>query len=370
MDPRIELLAKNLINYSCELKKGENILIEATGIDYEMVNALIREVYKAGAYPFVETYDAKIRRELLLGMDENLARSMAKYDSQRMADMHAYIGLRGGMNSLELSDVPPEKMKIYSSLYSHPVHHELRVNRTKWVVLRWPTEAMAQQAKMSTEAFKKFYFDVCNLDYRKMDKAMDPLVDLMKRTDKVRIIAKGTDLSFSIKGIGAVKCSGLRNIPDGEVYTAPVRDSVNGFITYNAPSIENGLEFKDVYLEFRDGKIVNAKANYQEQLECIFNTDDGARYVGEFALGVNPYITKPMGDILFDEKISGSIHFTPGCCYEDCNNCNQSAIHWDLVQIHTPEFGGGEIYFDGRLIRKDGRFVIPELYCLNPEALI
>lgn len=368
-DSRIDLLAKNLINYSCGLKKGEKILIEATGIHYEMITALIREAYAVGAFPFVELSDSKIKRALLNGMSEDLARLMAKYDSARMAEMDAYIGLRGGMNSLELSDVASDRMQLYSSLYSHPVHHELRVNKTNWVVLRWPTEAMAQQAKMSTEAFEDFYFSVCNLDYKKMDEAMTPLVDLMKRTDKVRIIAKDTDISFSIKGIGAVKCSGLRNIPDGEVYSAPVKTSVNGVITYNAPSIENGVEFKDVRLEFKDGKIINATANETEKANAIFDTDEGARFVGEFALGVNPLISKPMGDILFDEKISGSIHFTPGCCYEDCDNGNQSAVHWDLVQIHTPEYGGGEIYFDGVLIRKDGRFVIDELLCLNPENL-
>ena len=179
---------------------------------------------------------------------------------------------------------------------------------------------MSQLAGTSTEKFEEFYFNVCNLDYSKMDKAMDALVELMNKTDKVRIVAKDTDLEFSIKGIGAVKCSGNMNIPDGEVYTAPVKNSVNGVITYNAPSIENGIKFENVRLEFKDGKIINATANYTDACNAIFDTDEGARFVGEFALGVNPYIDKPMGDILFDEKISGSIHFTPGSCYEDAFN--------------------------------------------------
>lgn len=369
IDERINLLAKNLISYSCELKKGQKILIEAAGIDYEMINALVRETYKQGGIPFVEISDNKIRREILKGIDIETAQLMAKYASVRMSEMDAYIGLRGGMNSMELSDVPQEKMQIYSKYYSHPVHHELRVNHTNWVVMRWPTEAMAQQAKTSTEAFENFYFDVCNLDYRKMDKAMDPLVELIGKTEKVRIKAVDTDLSFSIKGMPGIKCSGLRNIPDGEVYTAPIKDSVNGYITYNTPSIENGIEFSNVRLEFKDGKIIKATSNKTDAINQIFDTDEGARYVGEFALGVNPYITQPMGDILFDEKISGSIHFTPGCCYEDADNGNQSAVHWDLVQIHTEEYGGGEIYFDDVLIRKDGIFIIPELFPLNPENL-
>ena len=368
-DQRINKLAKVLVNYSCSLKKGEKILIEAKGIDYMLVNAIVKEVYAVGAYPFVEIYDNRITRQLLLGETKELAILKAKYDGYRMAEMDAYIGIRGGENCNELSDVPEENMKAESEYYSHPVHHELRVKKTKWVVLRYPNQAMAQQAGMSTDAFEDFYFNVCTLDYSKMDRAMDALKKRLDNADKVRIIAKDTDLSFSIKGIGSKKCSGERNIPDGEIYTAPVKNSVNGKITYNTPSVENGFKFENVCLEFKDGKIINATANDNQKVNAIFDTDDGARYVGEFAFGVNPYIVNPMGDILFDEKISGSIHFTPGACYDDCYNGNVSAIHWDLVQIQTKEYGGGEIYLDGELIRKDGLFVVDDLRCLNPENL-
>lgn len=368
-DPRIAKLAKNLINYSCELKEGQKILIEANGIHPEMITELIKEAYKKGAHPFVELSDSRIKREILMGLTKDTADLMAKYDSFRMAEMDAYIGLRGGLNSMELSDVCEQKMQLFSKYYAHPVHHNLRVNGTNWVVLRWPTQAMAQLAKMSTTAFEDYYFNVCNLDYAKMDKAMNPLVELINKTDKVRIVAKETEITFSIKGMKGIKCSGNKNIPDGEVYTAPVKDSVNGYITYNTPSIENGIEFNNVHFEFKDGKIIKADANHSKALNNILDTDEGARYIGEFAFGINPHITKPIGDILFDEKIAGSIHFTPGSCYEDCSNSNQSAVHWDLVQIQTPEYGGGEIYFDDVLIRKDGLFVIKELEKLNPEYL-
>lgn len=369
IDERVNKLAKVLVNYSCSLKKGEKILIEAKGIDYMLVNAIVKEVYKVGAYPFVEIYDNRVTRQLLLGNTPELACLKAKYDAFRMAEMDAYIGIRGGENCNELSDVPKESMKAESEYYSHPVHHELRVKKTKWVVLRYPNQGMAQQAGMSTDAFEEFYFNVCNLDYSKMDRAMDALKKRLDNADKVRIVAKDTDISFSIKGIGSKKCSGERNIPDGEIYTAPVKDSVNGTITYNAPSVENGFKFENVSLTFKNGKIIKATANDNEKVNAIFDTDEGARYVGEFAIGVNPYITRPMGDILFDEKISGSIHFTPGSCYDDCNNGNVSAIHWDLVLIQTKEYGGGEIYLDGELIRKDGLFVTEDLLCLNPENL-
>lgn len=370
IDPRITKLAKVLVNYSCDLKKGEKILIEAKGVDCMLVNAIVKEVYAVEGLPFVEMYDNRVTRELLMGETEELAKLRAKYDGARMAEMDAYIGIRGGENANELSDVPEDKMRIESSFYSHPVHHELRVKKTKWVVLRYPNQGMAGQAGMSTDAFEDFYFNVCTLDYSKMDKAMDALKTRLDKADKVHIIAKDTDISFSIKGIGSKKCSGERNIPDGEIYTAPVKNSVNGVITYNAPSIEQGVKHENVSLTFKDGKIIKATGNYPDKLQAIFDTDEGARYVGEFSFGVNPYINKPMGDILFDEKISGSIHFTPGCCYDDCYNGNVSALHWDLVQIQTPEYGGGEIYIDGELIRKDGRFVPADLLCLNPENLI
>lgn len=284
--------------------------------------------------------------------------------------MDCYIGVRGSDNVSELSDVPADKMNLYETLYSTPVHHGIRVPKTRWVVLRYPNASMAQLSGTSSEAFEDFYFQVCNLDYSKMSRAMKALVELMNRTDKVRLTGRDTDLTFSIKDIPAIACDGQLNIPDGEVYTAPVRDSINGVITYNTPSLYQGFTFENVRLEFENGKIVKATANNTERLNQILDTDEGARYVGEFAIGVNPYILKPMKDILFDEKIMGSIHFTPGNCYDDAYNGNASAIHWDLVMIQREEYGGGEIYFDDRLIRRNGRFVLPELDCLNPENLV
>lgn len=370
LDKRITALAKNLVHYSIKAGKGDKVLVEAFDIDSPLVTEIIKEVRSVGAYAFVEMYDGKVQRQLLMNADEEYCKLLTKYNRVRMEDMDCYIGIRGAYNSFESSDVPGEIMDMYSRLYSHPIHHEIRVCKTRWVVLRYPNESMSQLAGMSTEKFEDFYFNVCNLDYSKMEKAMTPLVELMNKTDKVRIVAKDTDLTFSIKGIGAIKCSGYCNIPDGEVYSAPVKNSVNGVITYNAPSIENSIKFENVRLEFKDGKIIKATSNYTEACNKIFDTDEGARYVGEFAIGVNPYVTQPMGDILFDEKISGSIHFTPGCSYDDADNGNRSAVHWDLVLIQTPEYGGGQIYFDDVLIRDNGRFVLKELEGLNPENLV
>lgn len=367
IDQRVIKLANGLITYSCDVQKGDNVLIEANGCDYQLVAQLVKEIYSAGGYPFVNMNDARISRELMMNITEHQAELINEIELKRMQNMQAYIAIRGGNNCYESSDVPSANLKMYRKITDPVLRY--RVDKTKWVILRYPSEGMSQMASMSTEAFEDFYFDVCTLDYAKMDRAMTPLVELMNKTDKVRIVGNGTDLSFSIKGIGSVKCSGLRNIPDGEVYSAPVKNSVNGVIAYNATTSYMGTKFENVRLTFKDGKIIEATANNSELANKIFDTDDGSRYVGEFAIGVNPYINKPMGDILFDEKIAGSIHFTPGCCYEDADNGNHSAVHWDLVLIQTPEYGGGEIYFDDVLIRKDGLFVLPELKCLNPDSL-
>ena len=313
--------------------------------------------------------DPRVQREQLLGCTQEQLALMARLDCEEMSAMDCYIGVRGSDNVSELSDVPAEKMALYERLYSTPVHHDIRVPKTRWVVLRYPNAAMAQLSDTSTEAFEDFYFQVCTLDYSRMSKAMEALVEYMNRTDRVRLVGPGTDLTFSIRGIGAVPCAGNCNIPDGEVYTAPVRESVNGTLTYNTPSVYRGFTFENISFTFENGKIVQATANDTQRLNEVLDTDEGARYIGEFAIGVNPYILEPMKDTLFDEKIQGSIHFTPGNCYEDAPNGNASAIHWDLVCIQRPEYGGGEIYFDDVLVRKDGRFVVPELECLNPENL-
>lgn len=369
-DPRLQTFARNIINYSVSLKPGENILIEMIGVkDPELAKCFIEEVYAVGGKPFIELRDPAIMRSLQMTGTQELFSQWSEFELARMKQMDAYVAVRSGDNITESSDVPDDQMRLYLKYFQRPLFDE-RINNTKWCVMRYPNPSMAQLAGKSTEAFEDFYFNVCNLDYSKMAVAMESLVDLMNRTDRVRLVAKGTDISFSIKNIGAVPCSGLRNIPDGEVYTAPVKDSVNGVISYNTPTIYSGTSFENIVLKFENGRIIEATSNDTKKLNDILDTDEGARYIGEFAIGVNPYIQHPMKDILFDEKIDGSIHFTPGQAYETADNTNRSSVHWDMVLIQRPEYGGGEIYFDDVLIRKDGRFVIPELEKLNPENLM
>ena len=368
MDPRDKKLADLLVNYSCHLQEGENILIEYEGNEcVPLVRQIVKDVYKAGGQPFVNRSEASVTRELLLGASEEQLSFMNEYSLYQMKGMDAYIAVRAGANNAELSDVPVDKLNMYNRLLTPTL--DWRVDKTKWVILRYPAPSIAQLAGRSTEAFQEFFYDVCTLDYTKMSRAMDPLKELMERTDRVHILGPDTDLTFSIKGIPAVKCAGECNIPDGELYTAPVRNSMNGVIHYNTVSLEQGFTFEDIRFEIENGKIVKATANDNERINQILDTDEGARYFGEFSFGFNPYILDPMKDTLFDEKIAGSFHLTPGMCYEDAPNGNKSAVHWDLVMIQRPEYGGGEIWMDDVLVRKDGLFVLPELEGLNPENL-
>ena len=370
IDSRITRLAETLIHYSCDLQPGEKILIEAIDVPEEFTCELVRTAHEVGAHPNVLLKSKKVMRQLLLGATEEQLEAMAESEETMMEQMSAYIGARGSANVSELSDVPSEAMNLFERLIWKRVHSDIRVAKTKWCVLRWPNPSMAQLAGMSTEAFENFYFDVCTMNYERMSRAMVPLLELVEATDRVRIVAPDTDLEFSIAGIDAQPCDGKRNIPDGEVYTAPVRDSINGTIQYNTPTLYQGHSHHDVFFRFESGKIVEARSNNTEHLDQVLDSDEGARYIGEFAIGFNPYIREPMRDILFDEKIAGSVHLTPGNAYDVAFNGNRSQIHWDLVLIQRPEYGGGELWFDDVLIREDGMFVLPELEGLNPDSLM
>jgi len=366
-DPRYKKLAKLLVQYSTQLRKGDRVLLDMIDVPDDFSIELMRAVRAAGAMPIIEVRHTRVTREMLLGTNSAHARMVRDLELFRMRKMQAYIAIRGSANATENADVASERLALFARA-TRPVLN-YRVNKTRWCVLRWPTPSMAQAAGMSTEAFENLYFDVCTMDYPKMARAMVPLERRMKKADRVHIKGPRTDLTFSIKGIGAKMCKGDRNIPDGEVFSCPVKDSINGCIQFNTPTLYSGTKFENVRLEFKDGKIVGATANNTRRLNEILDTDPGARYTGEFSFGFNPYILNPMCDILFDEKIAGSLHLTPGQAYDECDNGNRSAVHWDMVLIQRPEWGGGEVWFDGELIRKNGKFLPRDLQALNPANL-
>lgn len=365
MDARYEKLADVLVKHSTALKAGETVLIEASDVPDNMVIALLRAVRRVKALPFVQLQRGRVTREMALGAVKEQVAIGAEIEMTRMKKMDAFIAIRGSDNSTEMSDVAPETMKMIASTMRPVMNH--RINKTRWVVLRWANPSMAQLAQMSTEAFEDYFFRVCTVDYGKLRKGMAALKALMDATDKVHIKGPQTDLRFSIKGVGSVICGGDRNIPDGEVFTAPVKRSVEGHVHFNVPTIYQGTVFEDIRLEFKGGRITDASAGrHTAKINSILDADAGARFIGEFSLGFNPHILHPIRDILFDEKIAGSFHFTPGQAYEVGGNGNRSQIHWDMISIQRADYGGGEVWFDGRLIRKDGLFTVGALKSLNP----
>ena len=368
LDPRIKKLAELLIDHSTQLQPGEKVLIEAFDLpDPSLVCCLVELAHARGGIALVNWKNNAIARSMLHHGNEASFTLRGNLEAHTMEQMDAYIGIRGTSNSNELSDVPSSQMQLYQEHCWHRVHHSLRVPKTKWVVLRYPPASMAQSAEKSTEQFEDFYFKVCTADYPKLARNQQPLQKRMEAAKQVRIVAPNTDLTFSIEGIPVVASHGRRNIPDGEIFTSPVRDSVNGVITYNTKTLNQGVVFDCIRFEFKDGKIVHAEcANGQnKRLNEILDTDEGARYIGEWSLGLNNEISEPMLDTLFDEKIGGSLHLTPGNAYDNADNGNRSKVHWDIVLIQTKAYGGGEVWFDDELIRKDGFFIPDDLQPLN-----
>ncbi|NLD62172.1 aminopeptidase [Candidatus Sumerlaeota bacterium] len=372
IDPRDKELAQILVSYATKAHEGDLVFVECIGADtLGLGQAVVEAAVAAGAAPHLQYAESALTRRIINNASDAVFERMAQFQLKQMQDATVYIGIRGTGNAFEMNGVNPERLKVYSRIVATPVHMNERVKNTRWCILRYPNPAMAQMAGKSTEDFAKFYYDVCCLDYPFMDKACVPLKEIMTRTNTVRIKGPGkTDVSFSISGIPAIPCTGNMNIPDGECFTAPVRDSINGCVQFNTPTMHEGQAFSNITLQFKDGKVVQAQdedASKTAALNKVLDVDPGARFVGEFSLAFNPFIFDPIGDILFDEKICGSFHMALGKCYDEAPNGNKSTIHWDLVCVQRPEFGGGEIWFDDKLIRKDGIFIIDELKGLNPD---
>jgi aminopeptidase len=366
-DERLKALAKTLLHHSIKLQKGEKVVIKGQAVTKPLILELLEQIYEIGAFPYVELTDDEVNSVLVKGYTREQLEPFVKWKLQKYKDIDAYISIVGAENASELADIPQEQNQLNAELMKSV--NQYIMSHTKWVVLNYPTKGLAQKAGMSIRAFEDYLLSVSTINYEKMEQAMLPLKDLMEQTDQIRILGPGTDISFSVKGIPAVCNAGRWNIPDGSVLTAPVLESVNGIITYNTPCTYDGIVFHNVSLTFEEGKIVYATADQTDKLNKILDADEGARFIGEFAIGVNPVINQPMGNTLFDTKIQGSFQFSPGRARQLADNGNRSIIHWDMVSIQRPDYGGGAIYFDDVLIRKDGLFTLKELQQLNPEQL-
>ena len=374
-DPRLDKLANTFLTHSLALEKGDGFLISASVEAVPLVKAILARSAEIGVFPVVDLIDeevSRMRASLFDPADEAAGvflDAVSHWDMTRWQDLKGRIAIRGTVNDSEMSGVPEDRMRFVTGRAR--AVQDLVINQRKWVLFDWPTKGMAQKAGMPYERFFDYTLQVSDQDYARLETNETILSGYLARADRVRIEGPGTDITFSVRGIPSVCCCGRRNIPDGEVYTAPVAGTVQGRVTYNVPTTYWGRSFSNVSLEFRDGVAVHADCDGDNSaLAAILDADAGARRIGEFSFGVNNAIREPIGNILFDEKIGGSFHLTPGNAYARADNGNRSTIHWDLVSIQRPEHGGGRIWLDDLLIRENGLFLPEDLQGLNPGSVL
>jgi len=372
-DPRDVKLAELLVNYSIDLKKGENVYLLTDSVE---TLPLFLEVYKkiisVGGYPYPHILlDPHLSAEafdyiwMKYASEEQLHHfSEIKY--HEMKAMHAYIRIGGPANKQHLAGISRERIALRQKVTKPILDERLR---KKWVVTRYPTPSMAQAANMSTEDFINFYYNACLIDWQQQEQLQEKIKNVFEKGKIIRIIGENTDLRFSIEHRKVIKCYGKCkhladlgiwegcNMPDGEIYIAPVENSAEGYIKYTYPYNKEGEIISGIFFRFEHGKIVEYKAEVnQEALKIMLETDEGAKRIGEFGIGTNDGIQRFVNDVLFDEKIAGTVHVTPGNAYEGSGGLNKSAVHADIVKDLRKEYGGGEIQVDGETVQKDGKW--------------
>lgn len=354
-DPRWQHLADILVNYSTGVKKGERVLITMMETEtFPLAKAVYAATVKAGGLPFVEFQSAYLERDLMrLGSDEQVD-WVCEMQAKGMEWADAYIGLRGARNPNEFSDI--EANKIAGHKRSMGKISSMRNDLTRWVLIRVPNESFAQQASTSLEEMMSFFFNATLRDWESESIRWQEICNHFQSYETVRITGRETDITFSTKGRIYEVADGHKNMPDGEIFTAPVDDSAEGSIYFEFPGVYMGLLVEGIRLEFRKGEVVNASAEKNEDLlHQLLAMDEGARRLGEFGVGLNYGIDRFAYDILYDEKIGGTIHLALGRAYAENKGVNKSALHWDIVK-DLREIG--QIFLDGKLILENGIFLI------------
>ena len=355
-DPRWAQVADVLVRHSTALRAGERVMIAMGGLETApLTHALYEACIKAGALPQVQFLSAQLRRSLLLHGDERQLAWLPEIESYGMDWADVYFGLRGGGPLGEPGDISAAARSAHQA--AQGAISALRWQKTRWCLVRVPDETLARGAGVDLPTLRDMFFAGCLLDYEAAAKDWRKIAENLRGAQTVRIVDGGdTDLSFSVAGRGWVVCDGRINLPDGEIYTAPVTETVSGRIHFELPGALGGVTMRDIRLGWRDGELVAASAaSNQDYLRRVLRTDAGASRLGEFALGLNRYISRFCGDILYDEKIGGTIHVALGRAYPDCGGVNQSRIHWDLVKDLR---AGGAVIIDDKPVLIDGKLLI------------
>jgi aminopeptidase len=362
----MEYISELIVHHSLCLKRGERVLIDVIGQPEEFIKELVNCVYKIGAEPIVQYFPVGLMKSLISGVSPGQLAFWVKNQLNLLENVQAYVSIREEENSYEYYDLPDDTYKLYVSQYVKPTQMKA-LGLERWLLLKLPTAGMAQKAKLSTEGLNRLFYNSISMNYREFASKVQPLADRLSHTDRVRIVSPYTDLQFSIKGIPNLICDGKFNLPDGEIFTAPVLNTVQGEIRFNISTTFLGRVYSDIQLEFNKGKLVKATGNCPDDIMALLSTDEGASRIGEFGIGLNPYIQQPTNNLCFDEKMAGSVHLAMGQCFSLASNGNESSIHIDFVLCQLESFGGGEMYFDDKLVRKNGLFIEPELQYLNDD---
>lgn len=351
MDKRWKQLGEILINYSAQVKPGERVMIAMGEPDtFPLVNGVYEAAIRAGAYPQVQFISETLRHSVLKYGNESQLSWIPEIEAYGMEWADVYFGLRGAYNLHEHADIPAEAMSLNQRAMGEV--STLRWKKTRWCLVRVPNKLFAQQAETNLETIMEMFFDACLLDWEEKSKEWHRMAEDLSSSSEVHITGKNTDLRFSTEGRKWLVFDGKINMPDGEIFTAPVTSSIDGQIYFEDPGVLGGRLMYDLCLVWEQGKLVKATSSTnQDFLTRIVNSDSGSSLIGEFAFGTNPHVNRFCNDILIDEKILGTIHIALGRAYKECGGENESAIHWDIVKDLRTE---GAVFIDGKPIIENG----------------
>lgn len=359
---KLKKLAKIITNYSVEVKPGEKVLLRGYGFEsYPLIKEVYRECMRAGAIEVnVRFSEEEISRIFFEEANEKQLKYLNKIELEMAKSYDVMVQIVADKNPYEMKDTDMKKIQITQKARK-PLSDIL--TKKRWCLFYYPNVASAALAKKSLEDWENFVMDSCLLDWKKEEELQKKFIEIMKKVKKVRITGKETDLEVNIAGQKWLTCCGKFNMPDGEVFTSPVRTGVNGFIRYNVPTNYMSHDFNFVKLTLKDGKVIKEQSDNDSALKEILSTDKGARYFGEFAFGLNNKIKEGTKQILFDEKMGKSLHMALGRCYEEAPNGNDSSIHWDL--IFNFKWSNAELYFDNKKVFSKGKWTDRKLSFLN-----
>jgi aminopeptidase len=354
VDDRITKTAQLLIDHSTRTKRGDRVLIQTDALAKDLALEVYKYALQKGAYPWIRTELPEAKYTLLKYASDEQLGFVPEHEIAEIKNTDVYIYLVAYSNVKELSNIDPPRIAARSKALRPLL--DWRIEKTRWVVFMYPTDAEAQEAEMSLREFEDFVYKACLIDWKETSSKLLALKKHVDAADKVEITSPDTHLEFSIKGRESVASPGEHNMPDGELFTSVVEDSANGNIKFDIPGIWSSNVVEGMNLTFREGRVVDAKADKnQEFLEKTLATDEGSKRIGEFGIGFNYNITRPVRQMLFDEKIGGTIHLALGFGFKKTLSKNESTIHWDMIKDFRKN---GEIHFDGKLVMKNGKWLI------------